>query len=230
MRRWWWWTLDYAYAGWWQARSLLPGASPEAFREGERRPIVVIPGVYETWRFLLPLVARLHAAGHPVHVMPRLRHNRRPVAESAGFVADLLEERDLHDVVIVAHSKGGLIGKSVMADTRVAGRVSAMVAVSTPFSGSRYALLMLVPSLRAFSPYAPTTVRLAREMAVNTRIRSVFGAFDPHIPEGSHLPGAENERVDIGGHFRILGHPRTIELVLDAAANGVDARELSPQT
>lgn len=219
--RWWWWTCDYAYAGWWQVRSVVSGSRPERFREGEGRPVVVIPGVYETWRFLQPLVARLNAAGHPVHVIPTLRHNRGPIADMAQLVASYVIENDLSDVVIVAHSKGGLIGKAVMLDPLVSERITAMVAVSTPFSGSRYALWMLAPSLRAFSPRAPMTLRLGRERAVNARIRSIFGVFDPHIPEGSSLPGAENVRLPIGGHFRILGNERTIDLVLDAAARGV---------
>ncbi len=51
---------------------------------------------------------------------------------------------------------------------------------------------------------------LARQIAVNKRIVSVFGEFDPHIPEGSELPGAKNVRLDTGGHFRILAHPRVL--------------------
>ncbi|AWB89374.1 alpha/beta fold hydrolase [Salinibacterium hongtaonis] len=221
LTRWLWWVRDYAYAGWWQVRSVLPGSPPESFADGPRRPIVVVPGVYETWRFLQPLISRLHEAGHPVHVIPTLHHNRRPVEDTARLVSSYLLENDLSDVVIVAHSKGGLIGKAVMLDPAVSERVSGMVAVSTPFSGSRYALWMLAPSLRAFSPYAPTTLRLAREHKVNSRIRSIFGIFDPHIPEGSYLPGADNVRLSIGGHFRILADERTVQLVLDAAARGV---------
>lgn len=221
LSRWWWWTLDYTYAVWWQLRSALPGVRPERFRDGDRRPVVLIPGVYEPWRFMLPLITRLHGAGHPVHVMPTLRHNTGNVPDSAGVVASHLEQHDLHDAVIVAHSKGGLIGKAVMLDPRAADRVTSMVTVATPFSGSRYARLMWVPSLRAFSPHAATTLALGRERGVNARIRSIFGMFDPHIPEGSSLPDADNVCVPIGGHFRILAHPQTIDLVLDAAAKGV---------
>jgi hypothetical protein len=216
-----WWWLDYAYAGWWQVRSVLPGARPSRFLDGDRRPVVIIPGIYETWRFMQPIVTKLHDAGHPVHVMTALRHNRRPVADSAAIIADYLASHELRDVVIVAHSKGGLIGKFLMLDAEVGDRITGMVAVCTPFSGSRYARLMLMPSLRAFSPREPTTLRLAEERAINACIRSVFGLFDPHIPEGSELPGAENVRVPVGGHFRILGDQRTVDLVLDAAANGV---------
>ncbi|MFT2526131.1 esterase/lipase family protein, partial [Escherichia coli] len=76
--------------------------------------------------------------GHPVHVVAGLGSNRRPIAESARQVADLLVGRDLSDVVLVAHSKGGLIGKHLLAFAPAGSRVRAMVAVATPFGGSRY--------------------------------------------------------------------------------------------
>jgi hypothetical protein len=95
-------------------------------------------------------------------------------------------------------------------------RVRSMATVCTPFLGSRYARFMLLPSLRAFSPTHPITGQLAREVAVNARITSIFGQFDPHIPEGSELEGATNISLDIGGHFRILSDADCIRAVLNA--------------
>ena len=219
LRRWWWWTLDYAYAALWQLRSFFPGTPPSSFRDGGLRPVVVLPGIYETWRFMNPLVTAVNDAGHPVHVMTTLQHNRRPVVASAQLIAEYLELHDLHDVVIVAHSKGGLIGKYLMLEPRTAPRIASMVAICTPFSGSRWANLMVLPSLRAFSPRNSVTLRMAREFGVNERITSIFGAFDPHIPEGSELPGGRNIRIETGGHFRILGKPQTIAAVLERIAD-----------
>jgi pimeloyl-ACP methyl ester carboxylesterase len=210
-----WWLLDYLYAGRRQLRSLLPGRIPESFRDGTSPPVVILPGIYESWRFMQPLVAAVNEAGHPVHVMTVLQQNRRPVAASAELIADYLEKEDLRNVVIVAHSKGGLIGKHLMLDPRTADRVQSMVAICTPFSGSRYARLMVLPSLRAFSPRNATTLRLAAELGANERITSIYGTFDPHIPEGSELPGARNIRLPVAGHFRILGEPDTVAAVLE---------------
>ena len=53
---------------------------------------------------------------------------------------------------------------------------------------------------------------------MNPRITSIFGTFDPMIPGGSELPGARNIRLDVAGHFRILGDPATIETVLREVA------------
>ena len=214
LRRLGWWVGDYAYAVTWQARAFVDRTDPVRYRSGTGTPIVVIPGVYESWRFLQPLAAALHARGHPVHVVDPLRDNRLPVEAGARLVAEHLTALDLHDVVIVAHSKGGLIGKHVMALGPAADRIRGMVAVATPFAGSLYARLMLSPTLRSFSPRDATILALARETAVNARIVSVYGRFDPHIPGGSELPGAENVLLEMGGHFRILAHPRVIAEVV----------------
>jgi pimeloyl-ACP methyl ester carboxylesterase len=193
----------------WQLAAALDRTDPDDYTDGDRTPIVVLPGVYETWRFLHPLVRALHGRGHPVHVITALQGNRVPVTEGARIVIAQLERLDLRDVVIAAHSKGGLIGKQVM--LAAAGeRVRGMVAVATPFGGSRYGRLMLGATLRAFSPRDATIRSLAASAEANARIVSVFPAFDPHIPEGSALHGAKNVRLATGGHFRVLADPRVI--------------------
>ncbi len=203
-----WWIRDYGYAAVWQVRAFASRTDPHGFLSGDRSPVVVLPGVYETWRFLEPLIRRLHDDGHPVHVIDPLGRNDRSVPVAARLVADYLVATDLQDAVLLAHSKGGLVGKYVMSLGGSGDRITGMVAVAAPFAGSRYARLMLLPSLRIFVPNDPTILALAREAAVNPRIVSVYGRFDPHIPGGSRLDGAKNVQLDTGGHFRILAHPR----------------------
>ncbi|MET3921042.1 alpha/beta fold hydrolase [Arthrobacter sp. UYEF20] len=213
-----WWAQDYLYAIGRQLRGAVTRTRADEFLSGAGRPVVVIPGIYEDWRFMLPLVRRLHEAGHPVHVVTVLQRNRLAVPNAAELVAAYVREQGLEDVVIVAHSKGGLIGKYVMMALDPATRISGMVAICSPFSGSRYAAFMLLPSLRAFSPRNAVTVQLSREELVNERITSVSGLFDPHIPGGSVLPGARNVQLGTGGHFRILADEDTIRTILAATA------------
>lgn len=205
-----WWIADYLYAGYWQVRAAFDRRDAESFSGGDGVPIIILPGVYETWRFMQPLITALHDRGHPVHVVDALERNRRPVREAAEEVTGFLDASDLTDVILVAHSKGGLAGKLAMSGP--AGfRVRAMVAVATPFGGSRYARLLPVRSLWALAPTHPSILELAARRDLNDRIVSVFGRFDPHIPEGSELDGArKNVRLDTGGHFRVLADPRVL--------------------
>lgn len=186
--------------------------------------MVLLPGVYETWQFLKPIADRLNAAGHPIHVVRSLGYNVRDIPLSARTVASFLVEHDLRHVVVVAHSKGGLIGKYLMTIGDVEGRVDRLVAINTPFSGSAYARYIPLRSVRVFAPTEPTLAMLAARVERNERITSVFACFDPHIPEGSELAGAHNVLLPIMGHFRPLGHL----LLIDAVISAVDGDEGSP--
>ena len=210
-----WWAQDYVYAAVCQVQGMLSRVQPGSFHQGHLSPVLIIPGVYENWQFMMPLIRSIHDAGHPVHVVTVLQRNKLDVPVAARLVAQHLEEAGLRDAAIVAHSKGGLIGKYAMLNLDPEGRISRMITVCTPFSGSRYAKYMLLPSLRIFSPSNALTLQLAREEAINSRITSIYGPFDPHIPEGSVLPGATNIELPTAGHFRILGDHETARIIVE---------------
>ncbi|MBD5787256.1 alpha/beta hydrolase [Cellulosimicrobium terreum] len=204
---------DYVYAGLRQVEHAARPRRPVPTGAGDRAPVVLLPGVYETWQFLLPVAGPLAAVGHPVHVVPGLGYNRRPVAEAAELVAAHLEEADLHGAVLVAHSKGGLIGKRVML-SGAGDRVAGMVAIATPFRGSRYARYLVGRTLRAFAPTDATLLALMAERTVDARITAVYPRFDPHIPETGRLDGARNVELPLTGHFKPLGDPSLAEVVV----------------
>lgn len=249
-----WWAADYVYAVRRQLAILAlpwsfgrPRPTPSGWRAGspELPEVVLLPGVYEHWTFLRPLGDALAAAGHRVRVVHGLGVNRRAIPATADRLAHVLADLPHAKAgrVLVAHSKGGLIGKHVLVKTGAAAAAAAeasvggdpagaaaaapldsghpplgvlgLVAVATPFGGARRARLFLDPSIRAFLPGDETIVMLGRETSVNGRIVSVFGPYDPHIPEGSALDGATNIVVPAPGHFRVLGSSRTHAAVLD---------------
>ncbi len=192
------------------------GAVPATYAAGSKRPVVLLPGVYETWHFLRPIANALSRNGHPVHAMLAMGRNRDPIPETAAVVAREIAALDLRDVALVAHSKGGLIGKHLMALDDPEGRIDRLVSVATPFGGSKLARYAVGSTLRAFLPGDPVILNLTAEEAVNARITSIYPRFDPNIPEGSRLDGARNIEVPIVGHFRILTAPQTITAVVEA--------------
>lgn len=220
------WILDYAYVGFWQAHGFLLRTDPARYRTpapdapAGKAPILLLPGIYETWQFMRPIAHHLHRAGHPVHVVQKLGYNRGTVEDMAQLAAAHLQEYDLTDVVIVAHSKGGLIGKFLLTMSGAAPRVTRLVAVNTPFSGSIYAAFFLLPSIRAFSPFDRTLQMLRTNRALNARITSIYGRFDPHIPGGSFVEGARNVQLETMGHFRPIADSRVLEEIERAIVAG----------
>ena len=214
----WWSCADWLYAVRWQLRSLRRGALPEDYRtaSGDGVPVVLVPGVYESWRFLQPLLEALHQAGHPVHVLDVLGFNSGEVPEAALAVREYVESTGLPRVALVTHSKGGLIGKQLLAHHDDDGLVDRLVAVNAPFAGSTRARFLPLRAVRVFVPGGPLLRELDAARSVNARITSVYSAVDPNIPGTSRLEGATNVEVDTVGHFRILSDPRAQAAVLAA--------------
>lgn len=211
--------LDWAYGiGWW-VRAFFRSGAPDAFLDpgpdpDHHTPIVLLPGIWERWPYLVPLARALHAHGHPVHLIPALGANGGPLPDAARVVADHLRERGLTGVILVAHSKGGLIGKLVMLDPDAGGRVRGMVALSAPFGGSSLSWRILGRSpLGVFAPRGRAITELAAQLEVNARIISLQPRHDQVIPEGSGLEGARNVALEAAGHFRPLRNPRVHRVI-----------------
>lgn len=231
----WWWLLDYLYAGWRQLLSVFRRRCPAAYALGdpEKPAVVLLPGVYETWLFLEPAAQRLNALGYRVFAVPQLGINRRSVPVSADLVAralaDLRSAHGVDQVVLLAHSKGGLIGKHVMLDADASSvEIRGLVAVATPFSGSLYARYLLSRTMRDFSPNDTVLMALQAETDINAQVVSIYPEFDPHIPGGSALQGAVNVEVPVSGHFRTLGD-ETVLTAVEQAVVGLSAKD-SPTT
>ena len=208
--------LDYAWAFSTRAGYLRESRPPEQLVQGTRRPVLMIPGVYEPWRYLLTIGSRLHSLGHPVHVLPDLGYNVNPIADTAATAQRYLDELDLRDVAIVGHSKGGIVGKHMMAFDDLDHRITTLVAISSPFSGSGRAKYIPVRTLKPFLPGDPLLGSLAANLELNSRITSICTAVDQVIPESSRLEGATNIEIPIVGHFRLLSDPRVLDAVVAA--------------
>jgi len=202
----------------WLSRWRTRGRTPADFRTvaqaGAVAPVVIgLPGIHEEWRALAVWARALKAQGWDVRLPTDLGRMTAPVSDLSARVEALLEREDLHDVVLVAHSKGGLVGRAVMCGPQ-AGRVRGMVAVATPFHGSPAARLVpVVPGFRELAPGSPTLRRLARDTSADARIIQVEAAWDQSVP-AEPLPGARRYAVlPVVGHESMMTHPRAARAI-----------------
>lgn len=204
-----------------QFYSLRPHRVTDIDPEGDCAgpPVVLLPGILENARYLAPLAQWLAAQGHPVHQVPALGWNLRGLAASVEKGLESLDALGVEDAVIVAHSKGGLIGKAMLLDPRSDGLVCGMVAVATPFGGSQLwdrvqrSFVLRRSPLGMFHPEHPELSSLITEREVNGRIVSLSPKFDQMIPAGSHLDGATNVDLEVEGHFRSVSTPSVWEII-----------------
>lgn len=206
------------------ARAVLPRRAPtDGVATG--RQVVVLPGILENPRYLTPLVTRLRAEGNRVTVVDSLGFNLHRLDASVERTLSELTRARVRDAVIVAHSKGGLIGKALLLDPRSEGLLVGMVAVATPFAGSllwaraqRNTAVNASP-LGLFHPEHPDLARLHAACAVNPRIVSLAPRYDQVVPGGSHLEGAGNETLPVAGHFRAVRDPACLTVIAARVAS-----------
>jgi triacylglycerol lipase len=217
---WYYWTLDYLYVGFWQVLGFFHRTDIHSFLQpswqAHKKQVILLPGIYERWEFMKPIADALITAGYSVHIIEGLGYNTGTIEQAAEVVERYMIYKDLRNCVILAHSKGGLIGKYLLSFSGEKRRFAGMVALNTPFGGSLYAYLFPFASLRIFAPTSPLLTLLAKAEGVNKRIYSIYGRFDPHIPGGSFLEGANNIQLPTYGHFRIINDQRVHAEVLRA--------------
>ncbi len=178
-------------------------------------PVILIPGIAERWGFLKSLGDKISLDGHPVYIVPKLGHNMINIPKSAMIIKDLIEENKLKNVIIVAHSKGGLIAKYLLVHFNKDNAVKGVIAIATPFSGSALARLIRHKSFKELSPSSKLIQDLNSHTTINNRIISIYPSFDNHVPEGSILANAENIKVNVKGHHKILFDKKVQEVVIE---------------
>jgi triacylglycerol lipase len=210
--------LDGLCATYWLFRGLFANKNINQYQnppKPRRSAVVMIPGVYESWQFMKPLSVALYAHGYPVYVIEGLGYNTGKVPDMAEIVRQYLTTLDCQQFVLVTHSKGGLIGKYLLAEHNQDDRIKHMIALNTPFPGSKYALYVPMRSLRLFSPKDALLLSLQANKAINNQITSIYSAYDLQIPNSSYLEDATNVQIDSIGHWRIVANKKVHTEVLN---------------
>ena len=241
------WLVDYGYMLRGTLATVIYHQPPKHYLghvvEG-KAPVILIPGILGKWSFMKHLGDRISLLGHPVyivpglglniynvptaaktlralvvHMIPRLGHIPPKVERGARAVNELIENEGLSSAILVAHSKGGLIGKYFLAHYNADNRVRGMVAIATPFSGSAMAKLVPHDSFRELRTDSQIIRDLERHRAVNERIISIIPEYDNHVwaEQGSFLDGAAaNIEVPVSGHHKVVFSQAVLTAVLNS--------------
>ena len=211
-----------------QVRSLRPRQPPSRYApvpyrlDPELPTVVLIPGFLTNWQFMTPIAETLARLGVRVRVLPQLGWMLDSVDELARLVLDdLREHAEEGPVVLVSHSKGGLVAKRVLLADPEGELALGAVAISAPFDGARAARLvrgnLRVPYVREvvmLRPGTPAMLELARETGANSRITTVSPIVDEIVGAGGALPGARNIAVSSIGHNLLLADARVHRIIV----------------
>jgi pimeloyl-ACP methyl ester carboxylesterase len=214
----WWWVTDYSYMLRGQLQRL---GGPQAYarlrsRPGARGPVVLVPGIFEGKYFMLPLARSLHRRGYDAHLLPAGALALRIVDQQADAIADYVQSQNLHNVIIIGHSKGGLDGLAYLRRHAEQHRVRQVVAVAAPFNGTNLSHYVPLRAVRQFSPSGDVVRAVVEsDAAVVRQVVCLSPFWDNHVwhPNGSFLRGATNVTVPVYGHHRVLFKAELAEII-----------------
>ncbi len=213
------WIVDYVYMLRGQSTAFLYRKPPGHYLGyviKNKAPIILIPGILEKWGLLKNLGDKISLEGHPVYIIPKLGYNLKDIPTSAKIVREMIDEKDIKNAVIVTHSKGGLIGKYLLSFFNTDERVTKMISIATPYSGTSLSKYLPVKQVKDFRADSEIIKQLQSHKEVNKRIISISPVFDNHVWEGSLLEGAENITIDEKGHHKILYNRELVNIILKA--------------
>ena len=172
-------------------------------------PIIILPGLGARWGFYKKLGDHISLLGHPVYIVPKLGNNRDNIPASAKKVREIIEENNLKNIILVAHSKGGLISKYLLLHEDPDKRVKGVIAIASPFHGSSMGKLIPLPAIQELTPNSKIIKYLKEHSEVDRKIVSIIPSYDNLVwhPEGSYLEGAmQNINVDVAGHSLVVNN------------------------
>jgi len=197
-------------------------------------PVVLIPGYCCNRGLWFELARDLEEAGRVV----------APLSLGWPFadIDDLAEELDQHiaqvraqtgaaKVLLVGHSKGGLVARARLA-RRGGADVAGLITLATPHHGTRFAKMAIGRCGRQMEPDSPWLAALnAKETPVP--VHAFWAGRDEFVspPDAARLSGAPETCAPLAGHFTVIQQPETLKKILsasDAKAKVAPANEPAP--
>jgi len=214
--------VDYAYVLRTFVDSLFIRRPPVPLKtDNGKVPILMIQGLYNRWNSMRSLAEHLSKNGYPVYLLPQLGRNSGPIPAMAGIVRKFIAEKGLQNIIIIGHSKGGLVGKCILDNEDGSVKIKKLIAIACPFQGSRAAVYLPTKSHAELTPSSPMIAKLSASRQNNGKITSIYCKFDNHVwPLSSCiLPGAKNIQTGVYGHHRILFDKTVRDIVLSEISN-----------
>ncbi len=177
--------------------------------------IILIQGIHARWVYLKKIGDALSEAGYSVYTVSELGKNMDKISLNAKRVEKFIKVNKLNNVIIVAHSKGGLIAKHILVDVGLEDRIVKVITIGTPFHGTLISKDIPNSAYREFATGSDTIRYLDSNSEVNHKIISILPEWDNLVQpvESIKLEGAQNITLPIKGHHKIMYSVRLIDLV-----------------
>lgn len=183
---------------------------PENWQNGDKGSVILFYGLNGHWTDLRTIGIHLNKMGYKIIVINY--NSRNSLQNISDTFVNYINQNNLNNIVLLAHSKGGLVARNLYENSTLKYRISKCILISTPNNGTVIGYLGAI-SLNELKPNSKFISDLNAKSKRNSEIYNFYSKFDNHIIPNRNLilDGAMNKMLNINGHTRILESPLLIE-------------------
>ncbi len=203
---------------------LMPEVAGNKHATNDAAPVLLVHGYASNRGMFIRLRSRLIAAGTgPIYTL-NLALLFDSIDETVPLLAARIEqicaETKSEQIIIVAHSMGGLVTRRLMANMGHAGRIKRLITIGSPHHGSQMAAFSTGNCVKEIRPRSNwlTALELAEAGIEKPPTLSIYTLNDDLVypPESSILEWENSENVPMSGvgHVSLLASEAVAERVL----------------
>lgn len=182
-----------------------------------KTPILLVHGYGCSRAIWWKMRRELEAAGHTVATVsltPPYTSVGKLVPQLAQRIDEVCAACDAQQVILIAHSMGGLVSRSFIARHGIA-QVEQLISFASPHQGSELARLGFGQNAREMEPDSLWLNDLAQE-SVKVPFVSIRTSHDNYVmpQDNQRLPEAEDIELPVLGHLAALYSLRTTKAIL----------------
>ena len=187
---------------------------PEKWSYGKEGNVILVQGFGVTWSYLIKIGNFINGLGYRVHVLKKLGNNTAKIKKCSEILENYINENAIKDSLIISHSKGGVITKYFLINSKYSNRVSKVISISSPYKGT-YSGYVNIFNLGEIVPSSKLIKNLDRKVRVNKMFTNLYPRLDEVVIPNSSLvlKGAKNVKIDVAGHLNIINSPETFEII-----------------
>lgn len=187
---------------------------PKEWSRGDKGNVILIPGFADNHYYLTYIGNELNHLGFKIHVLSNFNTTRYTIDRLAARLAKYIKTNDLDDVILIGHSKGGLVAKYA-ADhyPSIDEHIRYIFTIATPYRGVYWGKFKWIPYAWEFNPLNPVLEQINKETEISSRLINIYSRIDNVIIPNSSLYyeyARANIKVNFIGHTGILNNPEVV--------------------
>lgn len=194
--------------------SVVFKSPPKSWGFGTKGNILLVPGQFGTWYYLRKLGNYLNHLGYKIYTTPSIEPNIHTISYCAKEVKDRILALNLNKIIIIGHSKGGLIARNLLIDKEVYSKIKKVITISTPHLGTLWGYFYLF-NIHELIPNSHEIERLSQDQGKYKTVVNLYSKIDPFVVPNKSLILKDAKNIVIGtvGHKNTVDFRKTLEVI-----------------